>query len=366
MDRLNRPSFRPGRAPTGIEAARIDTAAEIVFIALQMLAKEFLPRRPFKLKRLPLLARFYGAAYHHAALTSSKSRALRALFPIFYKACSSSWGEFDYDRLSAHRTVRFNARNLQFQALYAPFFRSGYEPDVAMLLDVLLPARGTFFDIGSNWGYFTLYAASNRERLTIHAFEPMPQTYRDLISCVDQAGISEMVTAHPLALSNADGEAFIQIPDRLHSGQAMISRSQGTARVATRRLDSMNLPPPDFIKMDVEGHELEVLQSGEETLRAHRPFVVFENKPHDAMPERILEPLLFLHALGYRLYVPALQRNVAAQDYFQPVAGQSANAGDCIVLMPLEAKARLLWQNDLNVFACHESRLAQLAALFSI
>src|SRR5688572_1727731 len=115
-----------------------------------MLAKELSPRRPFTVKRLPLLARFYCKAYHFPG-TMWQLRARRVMFSIFYAWCRRSRGEFDYDRLGRRTTIGFNARNLQFQALYSPFCKNGYEPDVAMLLDALLPEGGTFFDIGSNW-----------------------------------------------------------------------------------------------------------------------------------------------------------------------------------------------------------------------
>jgi FkbM family methyltransferase len=329
-----------------------------------MLAKEISSRRPLAVKHLPLLARLYCEAYHRPT-TLWRARARRVLFSLFYAFCRSSTGEFEYDRLGRRRTVRFNARNLQFQALYAPFFRYGYEPEVAMLVDALVKEGGTFFDIGSNWGYFPLYAASNHEKLTVHAFEPTPGTYRDLTACVEQAGISEMVTCHPVALSAADGEAYMNIPDGLHSGQAMVSTEDGTARIAMRRLDAMNLPAPDFIKMDVEDHEMEVLQGAAETLRSRRPFIVFENKPNPTSPERTLEPLFFLAQLGYRLYVPAVRRKSADQQYYLPAGGHSLNERETWVLMPLEANARLFWQQDLNVFACHESRLPQLASMFN-
>jgi FkbM family methyltransferase len=331
-----------------------------------MLANEFRPRRPFTVKRLPWLARFYLRAYHAGRMTSWLARSLRLCFPVWYRLCGSSTGEFDYERLGRRRAIRFNARNLQFQALYADFDRNGYEAEVAVLLDALLPETGVFFDIGANWGYFTLYSASNRDRPTIHAFEPMPATFSDLNNCVDQAELRHCVTCHRIALSHMDGEAFIQIPGGLHSGIAEVSFAGGTTRISTQRLDSMNLSPPDFIKMDVEDHEIEVLRGGIEVIRSTRPFIVFENKPNETAPEKALEPLFFLRELGYRLYAPVLQRKQNQHYYQMQVGPNSAIPGDLLVLKELEPEARLLWHRDLNVFACHESRLPQLNRVFPL
>ena len=329
-----------------------------------MLAKEFFSRRPFAVGRLPVLARLYRQA-HLAPATMWRSRGRRVFFSVAYALWrSGNNGFFEYERLGERRTVRFNARNLQFQALYAPFFQGGYEPDVALLLDALLPEGGVFFDIGSNWGYFSLYAASNHQALAIHAFEPFPSTYADLIRCVEQAGIAHLVTCHQVALSEADGDARIHLPDRLHSGQATVSASGGT-RVPTRRLDSMKLPRPDFIKMDVEGHEIEVLRGAVETLRMHKPFLIFENtKPYHGPPETVLEPLFFLQHLGYRLYAPAIQRAGKNGPYYNPAAEGSASSKDLFVLLPMTPQLRRLWGHDLNVFACHEERVAELDAVF--
>jgi FkbM family methyltransferase len=331
-----------------------------------MLAKKFFRRRQFTMMRLPSLARIYQRAFCSDKMRSWPSRVLRLFFPIYYRLCRFSEGEFDYERLGRHFTIRFNGRNLQFQALYSPFFRNGYEPEVAMLIDALLPEGGVFFDIGSNWGYFSLYAASTHERLTVHSFEAMPGTYDDLVSCVEQAGLSQMITCHRIALSNADGQAFIQIDDGLHSGQATVSTTSGTKRIETRRLDAMNLPPPDFIKMDVEEHEIEVLCGSAQMLCSKRPFIVFENKPNEIMPEKALEPLFFLKQLGYELFAPVLQRTQNGQSYCQHAGLCSPVPDDLLVLIKLEPETRLLWQRDLNVLACHQSRLPQLASIFKL
>lgn len=332
-----------------------------------MLIREFPQRTAFRMRRLPFLARFYRFAYYGQSSNRMGfwlSRILIRLFRIYRCFCGASMGEFDYERLGQRTTIRFNARNLQYQALYAPSFRYGYEPEVGALLDLMLPDGGIFLDIGSNWGYFTLHVASNHSRLTVHAFEPLPATHRDLASCVAQAGLSGLVTCHNLALSNADGEAFLQIPDGLHSGLAEVSKSGGASRIVTRRLDSLGLPKPDLIKMDVEGHELEVLNGAQETLKAARPFIIFESKPNPLHPEKILRVLFFLTTLGYQFYVPAVQRRLEGRNYHVLCAGFPISDEDKLSLVPFEAEMRLLWQHDINVFACHENRQPELLNAF--
>lgn len=331
-----------------------------------MFAKKFNSRKPFQLLKLPPLARLYRRAFCATPeqMTSWLSRCLRLIFPICYRLWPRSEGQFKYERLGKENGIRFQAKNLQFRALYLDPSVVNYEPEVGILLDALLSEKGVFFDIGSNWGYFSLFAASNHERLNIHAFEPMPDTFRDLKNCVEQAKVSGLVTCHELALSSADGEAFIEIPDRLHSGQATVSSGKGSNRIVTRRLDAMNLPKPDFIKMDVEEHEMEVLRGAEHTLRSARPFIVFENKPSDSKPEAVLEPLFFLKELGYQLFATDLGRTHNQRLYLAPI-GSQFRRDDLLVLTKLEPESRLVRIRDLNVFACPEERVSQLSKYFA-
>lgn len=332
-----------------------------------ILIKKIVRRTVFRMQQPPLLARFYCFAYYGQSSNRMgfwMTRILTRMFRVYRRICGPSMGEFGYERLGRSRVIRFNAKNLQYQALYAPFYQYGYEPEVGAILDLMLPEGGTFLDIGSNWGYFTLYAASNHSRLTVHAFEPVPATFQDLVSSTEQAGLSGVATCHNLALSSIDGEAFARIPDGLHSGLAEISNSGGAARIVTRRLDSLELPEPDFIKMDVEGHEFDVLNGAEETLKSSRPFIIFESKPDPLHPEKALKALFFLAALGYQFYVPALQRRLDGQSYYRQYAGYPISDEDKLALVSFDSGARLLWQYDINVFACHEQRQQKLMSVF--
>ncbi len=323
------------------------------------------PRRAFRVTRLPFLARFYRFAFHRqpgSRLGIHGQKVLRKLFPIFRKLCGSSRGQFEFTRNGQAKLISFNARNSQFFGVYVT--TEGYELEVAALLDVLLPEGGTFYDVGSNWGYFALYAAACRNQLTVHAFEPLKETHQDLVECVQQAGLSAHTTCHNLALSDKDGEAHIQIPDGLHSGIATIS-SEGI-QITTRKLDGMNLPPPDFIKLDAENHEIEVLQGAVETLKKYHPFLVFENKPDYAHPEKDVRVLLFLKSLGYQLFVPAVRRQTEPGEHFIQVFWHPLTDNDDLALVPFDPETRFLYQHELNALACHKDRLVELHQKFAI
>ena len=59
--------------------------------------------------------------------------------------------------------------------------------------------------------------------------------------------------------------------------------------ILTRTLDSFELPEVDFLKIDVEGHEVQVLAGARDTLRRCRPIVLIEARPENlATVEQIL------------------------------------------------------------------------------
>ena len=63
-------------------------------------------------------------------------------------------------------------------------------------------------------------------------------------------------------------------------------------------LDSFCTPEtkPSLIKVDVEGHELQVLRGGQECLQNHKPVLIVES-----FPPKQEEVLCFLSALGYEI-----------------------------------------------------------------
>jgi len=337
-----------------------------------ILTRNFAAQSPFAMKKLPFLSRLYRRIFNHQPATRRIERLLNAilrqLFRPYYSLCRSpKLGWFDYKRAGQISSIQFDARNLQFQALYNECFKHGYELEVCGLLDALLPEGGIFFDVGSNWGFFSLYTASLRKQLTIHAFEPFPKSYQDLVRCVEQAGLSGMVSSHNVALSAADGEAFIQMPDGIHSGKAEITTSATLgARITTRRLDSLDLPPPDFIKMDVEGHEIDVLEGAKKILETTRPFIVFENKPNYVSPLKTLAPLFFLQKFGYQFFIPAIQRRHNGCAYLMQAGWHAVNDGDQLALVAFTPETRFLYQTDVNVFACPQVRRQQLLTAFNI
>lgn len=146
------------------------------------------------------------------------------------------------------------------------------------------------YDIGANAGFYTLLAsrlvgASGR----VHAFEPLPENLSYLRRHVEINRLSNVRVAGA-AVSSAVGE--MRFSRAAESSQGRLT-ADGEFAVQTVTLDS--LPPPDFIKMDIEGAELDALRGGAATLKRHAPVVVLATHNYDLQDSC----RAFLQSLGY-------------------------------------------------------------------
>ena len=76
---------------------------------------------------------------------------------------------------------------------------------------------------------------------------------------------------------------------------------------ADRPARRFDLPDPDFIKIDAEGHELRILQGATAVLRRARPHIILENWLERRDLPATIAPLKLLEREGYRLFVPCWQ-----------------------------------------------------------
>lgn len=156
------------------------------------------------------------------------------------------------------------------------------------------------YDIGAWEGALTLFfARAVGAQGQVLAFEPNPGSAARLR---ENVGLNHFdnVRLFELALADTEGQAWLDVPQGVASRGRLTSHPAGAA-VSVRQLDLLvaqaGLPPPDFVKIDVEGAELAVLRGGAATLARHRPDLLIEIHPQaDASALRA-----FLAALGYDL-----------------------------------------------------------------
>ena len=133
-------------------------------------------------------------------------------------------------------------------------------------------AASVFYDIGAHVGYFTAIACDvNSGRGWVYAFEPRPMNAKFFRRHVAMNGFTN-VTLFQAAVAVEAGEA--RFNSNTGSATGHLS-SAGDLVVKVMNIDKEfeegRMQPPDFIKVDVEGGEIEVLKSCRKVIGKCRP-----------------------------------------------------------------------------------------------
>jgi FkbM family methyltransferase len=166
---------------------------------------------------------------------------------------------------------------------------------VRLLAAGILSSDSNCVDVGANEGQLLRTFTALAPGGTHIAYEPVPSVAAEL-----QRRFPE-VEVRPAAVSNRGGQSEFVIDTRLPSRSSLrlssgSKRETRTIQVRVERLDDA-LPDgyvPHLLKIDVEGAEHLVLEGARETVRLHRPVIVFEHQRLTAScygsgPERIFD-----------------------------------------------------------------------------
>lgn len=199
-----------------------------------------------------------------------------------------------------------------------------YDLPVTEALFRLIDPGETCADVGANIGHMTSAMAhrTGPNGLVI-SFEPYAPLYKELVANLQSA---PNVCLEPLAASSSEGTAYIRVTDHFASNRGtgtLCKTGDGSEVVKTIRLeDYLGARSIGVMKIDVEGHELEVLIGCGGMLKRAIRDIVFEE--HNKYPA---ETHLLLEKCGYALYriertifrpvllppeSPALHKNMAS------------------------------------------------------
>lgn len=189
-----------------------------------------------------------------------------------------------------------------------------YDEQTLAVMQRVLRRQSNTIDVGCHEGSVLRELLRHSPRGTHYAFEPLPDFAAGLRRDFGQRA---NVRLHEVALSDADGTATFQhvVTNPGYSGlrQRRYDRPDETVReisVRTARLDDL-VPRDqaiDFVKIDVEGAELQVLRGAVATLLRTRPTIVFEHGPgaadcYGTRPEQVFD--LLTEQCGLRVFVMA-------------------------------------------------------------
>lgn len=166
---------------------------------------------------------------------------------------------------------------------FETFNFADFEPSESRMMLKLFEGCKTFYDIGANIGWHSLNLSARYREATFYCFEPIPTTYQHLRENIRLNSFANFHT-YNVALSDRNGQQnfyFYQACSGNASAVNLTERPDVSAiECRQSKLDDFTeeagLPPPAFIKCDVEGAELMVFKGAEETLRRHKPIIMAE------------------------------------------------------------------------------------------
>lgn len=135
--------------------------------------------------------------------------------------------------------------------------------------------RGTHVavDVGAHVGLWSMHLAKHFENVL--AFEPVAQ-FRE---CFERNVTDAGVKLYAMALGSAPGKVRMVI-DPADTGGTHVDATAEEGTVILETLDNFELARCDFLKIDCEGYELQILEGARETLLRCRPCVIVEQKAH--------------------------------------------------------------------------------------
>lgn len=160
------------------------------------------------------------------------------------------------------------------------------------------------FDIGANFGFYSMLLAKHSPQGEVHSFEPVPWLSERFERNAKLNGFEGRISKNELAVSNSAGWVDLNIPAPDESNQGTASLVEKTAtrktiKVRTITLDeyvrTTGVSRLDFIKVDVEGAEHFVIQGAVESIKKFRPFLVVE--VNESSRQAVAD---VLGSLGYR------------------------------------------------------------------
>jgi FkbM family methyltransferase len=180
-----------------------------------------------------------------------------------------------------------------------------YEQSMLEKVRGYINSNSVVLDIGSNIGNHAIYFSKVCKAAAVYAFEPMKVTYGILQKNIE-LNSATTVKPHNIAIGAHETSGEISRYSSSNMGGAEI-RVTGKGAYEVRPLDSFNFEKVDFVKIDVEGSQLDVLRGGKNVIQKHKPIIWVECRT--TPPHEELSPVReFFSSIGYQI-VSSLDAN---------------------------------------------------------
>jgi len=218
------------------------------------------------------------------------------------------------------------------------FLFGNFQKHVTKSRLLTIPADATIIDVGANFGVMSLQFAQLAPQGKVFAFEPthyaLSKLQRNLELNPELASritvINSFVSASSVQNANikaysswkVDGERASDMHPE-HQGAAKSAEGVGSVSI-NDFCKNEQLTRLDFIKIDTDGHEYEVLQGAAEALARFRPQIIFEIGIY-VMTEKGIDFNFYSNyfsKLNYRLYDSASEAVITLENHKEYIPGK--------------------------------------------
>jgi FkbM family methyltransferase len=190
----------------------------------------------------------------------------------------------------------------------AQHIKSGklWEKHFKDIINIFISSGDVVIDAGANFGYnATLMGKQIGSTGLLMAFEPQRIIYQQLNGNLILNNVFNAITFQA-ALGNKQATTTMRSVDYesnwINIGDTSIG--EGGEEVSVYTLDEIELEKLNFIKVDVQGYELFMLQGAKNTLQTYKPNIFIEIEPHQLIKFNITENQLidYIKSFGYRIF----------------------------------------------------------------
>ena len=223
-------------------------------------------------------------------------------------------------RIKYHKEIEFFLKRFFFSEKFLlkrrleRAVKNNYEPELKLIKKFVVHGTDSL-DIGVYRGVYS-YEMSKYAK-TVHAFEFNPIIFSFLNKNIYK--IINNIKLYNFGLSNQNNNATLRIPIRnklakeenyekfFEMGRATIHDKNQfnefrTFKVNVKKLDDVQFENLiSFIKIDVEGHEIEVIEGAIETINKNKPILLVEIEERHSK-KKVIDAIKFINALGYKSY----------------------------------------------------------------
>lgn len=174
------------------------------------------------------------------------------------------------------------------------------EGEVELFRQVIQPGN-VVIEVGANIGAHTLFLAQQVGRSgVVIAFEPQRILFQTMCANLALNSVPNVYTLQQAVGAKAGSVVIpaIDYTQENNFGGLSLGNYENGEGVPLATLDGFNFPACSFLKIDVEGMELDVLHGAERLLRQFRPVIYLEND----RPEKSAALVRHVNSLGYKMY----------------------------------------------------------------